>query len=358
MAMNISAQPLVSVITPAYNEQEHLAECIESILAQNYQNWDYTIVNNRSTDRTLEIAHQYASRDPRIRVHDNEQFLPMLANHNVAIRQISPASKYCKMVLADDYIFPQCLEKMVEVAEAHPSIGLVSAYEKCGEQIRMKGLPEDQVLVSGNEASRQFLMDKLLLFGSQNSVMYRADLVRKRNPFYVETEMYADFETCFWLLKSSDLGFVHGIMTFSRQRSGSVGAVSADLGAQHGSSLKMLLEYGRECLSPREFDQSLHRELNRYYDFLGRRAIVERDDAFWDYHKRTLANLEIDFSRWRLTKAAALQLLGSLFNPKSTMESIRRLFSLRRIRNAQTRRVVSSFETKSVDTHDRPIARS
>src|SRR5256885_7775223 len=43
-------QPRVSVITPVYNGEEFLSECIESVLAQSYQNWDYTIVNNCSTD--------------------------------------------------------------------------------------------------------------------------------------------------------------------------------------------------------------------------------------------------------------------------------------------------------------------
>ena len=48
--MNRSSQPLVSVVTPVYNGAEYLSECIESVLAQTYQNWDYTIVNNCSTD--------------------------------------------------------------------------------------------------------------------------------------------------------------------------------------------------------------------------------------------------------------------------------------------------------------------
>jgi glycosyltransferase involved in cell wall biosynthesis len=105
--MSTTSEPLVSVVTPAYNEEEYIAECIESVLAQTYQNWDYTVVNNCSKDKTLEIARRYAAKDPRIRVHDNEQFLEMIPNHNVAIRQISPASKYCKVVLADDRIFPR-----------------------------------------------------------------------------------------------------------------------------------------------------------------------------------------------------------------------------------------------------------
>jgi len=240
--MSNSSQPLVSIVTPAYNEETFLPECIESVLSQTYQNWEYTIVNNCSSDKTLEIAQRYAKKDSRIRVHDNERFLAMIPNHNVAIRQISPESKYCKVVLADDWIYPRCLEEMVKVAEAYPSVGIVSAFEKCGEQIRITGLPAGQRLVVGKEASRQFLLDKLLLFGSQNSVMYRADLVRTRDPFYLETEMYADFESCFALLKKSDLGFVHEILTFSRPRPGSIGAVSADTGAHYGSILGMLFK--------------------------------------------------------------------------------------------------------------------
>jgi glycosyltransferase involved in cell wall biosynthesis len=356
--MNIASRPLVSIVTPVYNEEEHLAECIESVLAQTYQNWDHTIVDNCSTDRSLEIARWYAAKDSRIRVHENKRFLEMLANFNVAVRQISPSSKYCKVVLADDWIFPRCLEGMVEVAETYPSVGVVSAYEQCGQQIRITGLPEKQTLVSGREASRQFLMDKLLLFGSQNSVLYRADLVRSRDPFYVETEMYADFESCFALLSSSDLGFVHEILTFSRPRARSVGAVSADIGAHFGSMLGMLFTYGKRCLTDVEFEACLDLYLSQYYRFLGRRLFVERDRGFWSYHKRTLAKVGIGFSRARLAKAAVGQLCGSMLDPKSTLKSIRRFFLLREIRNWQMRRVVSSFGSDKVEDGDQPTGRA
>ena len=71
-------QPLVSVVTPVYNEEKNLAECIESVLAQTYPNWEYVIVNNRSTDRSLEIAQRYAAQDARIRVYDNREFFSEL----------------------------------------------------------------------------------------------------------------------------------------------------------------------------------------------------------------------------------------------------------------------------------------
>lgn len=338
--MNTGSEPLVSVVTPIYNEEQYLPECIESVLAQTYQNWEYTIVNNCSTDRSLEIARRYAAIDPRIRIHNNEHFLSMLPNHNVAVRQISPSSKYCKVVLGDDFIFPECLEKMVAVAEAFPSVGVVSAYEQFGEQVRITGLPEEEQMVEGREACRQFLLGKLLLFGSQTSVLYRADLVRGRNPFYVETDSYADFEACFALLATSNLGFVHQILTFSRPRAQSIGAISADLGAHFRSELSLLFVYGHDCLNNSDFKDVFERQLSEYYRFLGRRIFVERNRGFWSYHRQTFANAGINFNRGRLAMAAIEQLSSFVLNPNSSARSLKRLFELKRIRNQQTRKVV------------------
>src|SRR5579862_2506920 len=121
--MNRTSQPLVSIVTPVYNGAEFFVECIESVLAQTHHNWEYIIVNNCSTDESLNIAERYAARDSRIRIHNNSQFLDVIANHNAALRQISPLSKYCKFVFADDWIFPECIERMVAVSEQFPSIG-------------------------------------------------------------------------------------------------------------------------------------------------------------------------------------------------------------------------------------------
>jgi glycosyltransferase involved in cell wall biosynthesis len=357
--MSTNSHPLVSVVTPAYNEEEHIAECIESVLAQTYQNWEYTVVNNCSKDSTLEIAQSYAAKDPRIRVHNNEKFLEMLANHNLALRQISPASKYCKVVLADDWIFPDCLEKMVAVAEAYPSAGIVSSYQLHGQQVRSTGLPYSQRLVSGRETCCQFLLQKLTLFGTQNSVLYRADLVRSRDPFYDETDVCcADFDACLALLKTSDLGFVHQVLTYSRPRPQSIGAISWDMGANFGSLLAILLTYGKACLTREEFKERLDLQLSQYYKFLGRRLLVERDPAFWSYHKKTFARLGFNYSYTRVTMSAVGQLWGSVMDPKSTLASIRRLFSLRKIRNLHKRKVVSGFGSDRIEGGDQPVGRS
>lgn len=87
-----NAQPLVTVLTPVYNGEKYIVECIESVLAQSYDNWEYHIINNCSTDGTLKIAEAYAARDPRIRVTTNPQFVLREENHNIAFRQVSQNS--------------------------------------------------------------------------------------------------------------------------------------------------------------------------------------------------------------------------------------------------------------------------
>ena len=65
----------VSFLTPVYNGAKFLRTCVDSVLRQTHNNWEYIIVNNCSSDNTLEIAKEYAARDPRIHVYSNERFV-------------------------------------------------------------------------------------------------------------------------------------------------------------------------------------------------------------------------------------------------------------------------------------------
>ena len=60
------SQPLVTIVTPAYNQERYIAECIESTLAQTYANWEQIVVDDGSTDRTREVVAAF--RDPRIKL--------------------------------------------------------------------------------------------------------------------------------------------------------------------------------------------------------------------------------------------------------------------------------------------------
>jgi glycosyltransferase involved in cell wall biosynthesis len=320
--MKPASQPLVSIVTPVHNESAYLAECIESVLAQTYENWDYTIVDNCSTDGSAEIARTYAAKDQRIHVHENRQFLPAIANHNLAVSKISPSSEYCKVVLGDDWIFPECLQRMVGLAEQQPSVGIVSAYALAGQQVKWTGLPYSANLISGREICRKHLLDGLYVFGTPTTVLYRAALVRSRDRFYDEANIHADTDVCFALLKRCDFAFIHQVLTVTREQQGSLSTAASDIHAYFPAMLQLLLAYGSYYLAEDELEDRLDCHLSEYYKFLGKSLLVGRNEQFWEYHKGQLTRAGVGFSRSRVAKGASQCLLGATLHPKTSIEKL------------------------------------
>lgn len=300
--------PLVSVVTPVYNGEAYLRECIESVLAQTYSNWEYVFVNNRSTDRTLEIAETYARREPRLRVITNPEFLPQFANWNAALRQISPDSVYCKVLHADDWLFPDCLEKMVAVAEAHPTVGIVSAYRLEEACVSNAGLPYPSPVTPGREIARRTLLGDYYVFGSPSSLLLRSSLVRAHDPFYQEDILHADTDVCYRLLRECDFGFVHQVLTFTRRHNESLMSQTQRLGTNAIADIRWLLRYGPEFLSRAEFEQLARARRDGYERTLARNLFALRDAEYWRYQFRELAALGWPVSRWRLLRAALIEL--------------------------------------------------
>ena len=324
--LNPSEQPLVSLITPVYNGEEFLADCIESVLSQTHQNWDYTIVNNCSTDRTLAIAKNYASRDPRIRIHDNAKFLPIIQNHNYAIRQISPQSKYCKVVLADDWLFPECIMKMVSLAEQHPTVGLVGAYGLYGDGVRVmwRGVPFPHSVVSGREACRIRLLQGLYPFGAPTATMIRSDFVRKQQDFYDEGNLHADSTACFRILQEADFGFIHQLLTFTRSQDESHATFTEKMNSIHLSYLTELIQFGPKCLDANEYETRLKDRMNVYYQVFAEGLLQMRGRKYFEFHRDWLRYLGIPLSYSKLFRGLCGALLSGLAHPIKALKSIAR----------------------------------
>ncbi len=320
--MEPEAQPLVSVITPVYNGEEFLIQCIESVLAQSYQNWDYLIVNNCSTDRTLEIAQEYAARNPRIRVHSNQRFASVIENHNISLRQISPQSKYCKVVFADDWLFPNCLMEMVKVAELYASVGIVGAYGLDGKEVLWQGLDYPSTFVSGPELCRTTLLGGPYVFGTPTSLLIRSDLIRARKPFYNEANLHADNEACYDILQHADFGFVYQILTFSRPRPGSNTATARDLESYVLGNLSAIITHGPAFLSSQEYELRREQWLKQYYQVLAKSFLRMRDKKFWEFHRARIDRLGYPLNQARLAKAVVRELFESLTRPMDVLDGI------------------------------------
>lgn len=330
--MSTLEPPVVSVVTPVYNGATDLAQCIESVLAQTYPHWEYIIVNNHSTDGTLEIAERFARMDERIHVYSNDTLLDIIANHNRAFGLISPASTYCKVVSADDWLFPECLTRMVDLAEASPSVGIVGSYQLSGGgktwrdwSVKWGQVPYPSAVVPGCEVGRIHMLGGVDVFGSPTSLMYRADLVRKQERFYPNTSAEADTSACCRCFRETDYGFVHQVLSYERVHDSRMTTRSQSLNAYLPSDISDLLEYGDGFLSAGEKQKRLQELMAQYYDFLAISALKRRESEFWTYHKQRLAALGLPLSSVHLGKAVCATLLSLLFNPKQTLETLSRL---------------------------------
>lgn len=326
-----TSDPLVSVVTPVYNGGRFLRNCIKSVLAQTYSNWDYTIVNNCSTDQTLEIAQEFAAKHPRIRIVTNPAFVGAIENHNNAFRHISPDSKFCKVVAADDQLMPECLERMVRVAEEHPRVGVVGAYGLKESQVIYQGVSYPEVTVPGFEAARNSLLGRYHVFGSPTAVLFRSDIVRRQHRFYDESNLHADGEACLRLMEHYDFGFVHQVLTVHGVQEDSLSAASVRFHAYLPSKLETLMVHGPRFLSTHEMKVRLKQHMHEYYWYLGKEVFKWRTKEFWAFHRAQLKRVGFPIRRWRVAWYSARFGLVALLTPRKSAGDVLRVWGQSRV---------------------------
>jgi glycosyltransferase involved in cell wall biosynthesis len=124
-------RPLVSIISPTYNHEKYLADCIESVLGQSYPEWEMIILNDGSTDRTSEIAATYRDADSRIRLVNQENVgifrLSETYNKGVAMAR----GQYLAILEGDDCWAPNKLELQVQAMQNDPSASVCWGMARC-----------------------------------------------------------------------------------------------------------------------------------------------------------------------------------------------------------------------------------
>lgn len=123
--------PLVSIITPCYNAQKYIVETIESVLVQTYDNWELIIVDDYSTDGSIEIVKSYIAKDSKIKLICNNENIGVSKSRNIAIRKAK--GKYIAFLDSDDTWLPQKLKKQILVMEEENILLSYSDYETIDE---------------------------------------------------------------------------------------------------------------------------------------------------------------------------------------------------------------------------------
>jgi glycosyltransferase involved in cell wall biosynthesis len=317
-----AAAPKVSVVTPFYNTAKYLRAAIESVLEQTFTDFEYILADNCSTDGSSEIAKEYAARDSRVRYVRFDELIPQVPNYNRALRLIAPDSTYCKMVQADDWIFPSCLHEMVEIGDRHPTAGLISAYEMLGNTVYQTGLQHSERFLAGREICRRSFLEGLFVFGSPNTVMYRSSCVRERDPFYSLDSPTEDVDAGFEILLKADFAFVHQVLTCTRRENVSTWSGITALEPVPLHRLITLMRYGREVLTAEEFRAAKKVAMALHGRTLARGAMSLRGSRFWQFHREGLETVGLEFSRLRVSWQVLLLAGRMLLNPLETSRTI------------------------------------
>lgn len=215
--MNTREQPLISVIVPVYKAEKYLPACLDSLLAQTYQNFELLLVDDGSPDRCWEILQQYAARDARVRIFRKENG-GVSSARNFGLRQAK--GEYISFVDSDDFVAPQYLEWMhcalqqtnTELAvcgyrkvpkEADP-VGIAPAAEK--PEIKTFSLAEYSFDYTQCEAANQYVW----------RILYKRSLCRE---LYFDEQLFIGEDTFFFvqtLLQAKGLALVKAPLYFYR----------------------------------------------------------------------------------------------------------------------------------------------
>jgi glycosyltransferase involved in cell wall biosynthesis len=229
------APPDVSVCVPAYNTACWIVRAIESVLSQTHRSLEVVVVDDASTDGTLERVRELD--DPRIRLYSNSRNLGHSGNWN---RSVSLArGRLIKFLCADDVLYPDCLEAMGALFKAHPSIGLVFSLRDVEMEV-----PDDPVAVawqakhlrahevfgdlqevnSGPALVRTWINSRFALnaVGEPTNVMMSRECLRQVGTFNLRLRQRADMDLWVRAMFFYDIGFVGRPLARYLIRSGSL----------------------------------------------------------------------------------------------------------------------------------------
>ena len=183
----------VSVVTPAFNAANYLAQTLESALAQTFTDFELLIVDDGSTDDTAAIAQAYAERDPRVRVI-RQPHRGIAAARNVAIAQAR--GRFLALLDSDDLWCPEYLAEQVGILQRHPDLAVLSA-----NAINLGGAFDGQPLFACSAQSHLRKVSLLTLVRDEQTIsiftLFRREVVDLIGGFDETFRRCEDYD--FWL---------------------------------------------------------------------------------------------------------------------------------------------------------------
>lgn len=198
---------LVSVIVPVYNTEKQVERCISSITAQTYKELEIVVVEDGSTDSSLEICQRLAQTDSRIRVISKENG-GVSSARNRGLEEA--AGEYIAFVDSDDFIEPDTIEQMAEAAETYSAELVVGDYIRNSEN--EKDVKSETKVLSAEEVLWKYLSeDETIriphsvwgkLFARRLIGEKRFPLIKRTEELLFSTEIFCETNKCVYLPKA------------------------------------------------------------------------------------------------------------------------------------------------------------
>lgn len=213
--------PLVSVCIPTYNQEKFIVDALESVLSQSYQNIEIIVVDDCSTDGTLEKLKSLCGSHEKLLLYTNKPNIGMVKNWNKCLGLSK--GKYVKFVFGDDILAsPDAIESMVQRLEADKEIVLVASARKIIDSSnRLQSIIssfQNLSLADGRGVIKQCLHEITRVhnpIGEPTSVMFRSDVAKRG--FDVKYNQLVDIEMWFHLLEQGGFAYIDRPLCAFRQ---------------------------------------------------------------------------------------------------------------------------------------------
>ena len=172
-------KPMVSIIVPVYNAEKTIRRCVDSILNQEYTDFELILVDDGSTDLSGIICDEYASEDKRVHVIHKEN-TGVSDSRNLALD--AARGTYLQFLDADDWITPNATRLFLETALRYQCDMVISDfYRVVGERVSHKGAIEEDGLLTKAEFAAQMMENPAdFYYGVLWNKFYRRDIVEKQ----------------------------------------------------------------------------------------------------------------------------------------------------------------------------------
>ena len=200
--------PTVSICIPVYNGGSFVDETIRSVRAQTYEDFELVVVDNVSTDDSLERLECHAAADPRVRVVAADEHVNAVENFRRATALCT--GRYVKLVCADDTLAPTCLQQQVAALEANPSAAIVASRRAIVDEtgrvlLHRHGLHRMRGLIPGGRAIALCIRGGTNLLGEPAAVLVRGETLAQTGSWSDTWPYMTDLELWFRLLHHGDL---------------------------------------------------------------------------------------------------------------------------------------------------------